>query len=144
MFEYDVFISYRWVDPDKGWVRQQLVPALQAAGLKVCLDVEDFVPGRDLILEMTRAGQSSRRALCVLSDDYFVDDRMVHFESLMIRRRNPSGSDSILVPLVLRTTKQPEWMRGLVPIDWTDDRNHRREWRKLLKVLAAPRESSPP
>ena len=34
-FEYDVFISYRWAEPDQTWVRQSLAPALQAAGLRV-------------------------------------------------------------------------------------------------------------
>ena len=54
-----VFISYRWVDPDQKWVREQLAPALRRAGLSVLLDVDDFVPGRDLILE--KIGRASCR-----------------------------------------------------------------------------------
>ena len=88
---HDVFISYRWVDPDQTWVRDQLAPALRNSGLEVLLDVDNFVPGRDLILEMTRAGHESRRVLCVLSPDYFDGNRMVAFESLMARRQDPSG-----------------------------------------------------
>jgi hypothetical protein len=80
MKTYDVFVSYRWVEPDQTWVREQLVPALKSAGLKVCLDVEDFVPGSDLILEMNRAGTQSRKALCILSPDYFDGNRMVAFD----------------------------------------------------------------
>jgi tetratricopeptide (TPR) repeat protein len=144
VFDYDVFVSYRWAEPDQSWVRDELVPALQAAGLRVCLDVNDFVPGRDLILEMTRAGQSSRRALCILSDDYFAGNRMVHFEALNARRMDPSGLDSRLVPLVLRSTNLPEWVRGLIPVDWTDERGRASEWRKLLEVLGAPRNAIPP
>jgi hypothetical protein len=134
-FHYDVFVSYRWVTPDQEWVRNQLVPALKQAGLSVCLDVEDFVPGRDLILEMSRAGTESRQAICVLSPDYFDGNRMVGFESLMARRFDPSGGESKLIPLVIRKTEVPEFIRGLVPIDWTSPENHMREWRKLLKVL---------
>ena len=89
---HDVFVSYRWVDPDQTWVREQLAPALRNSGLTVLLDVDDFVPGRDLILEMTRAGHESRRVLCVLSPDYFDGNRMVAFESLMARRLDPSGN----------------------------------------------------
>jgi hypothetical protein len=92
-FDYDVFVSYRWVEPDLTWVRDELVPALNSAGLKVCFDVEDFIPGRDLILEMSRAGKQSRRAICILSPDYFEGDRFVAFESLMARRLNPSAHD---------------------------------------------------
>ena len=77
---YDVFVSYRWVEPDRGWVRDSLVPALRAAGLTVCLDVADFVPGRDLIAEMNRAIIESRHTLCVMSPEYF-EGQMVAFTS---------------------------------------------------------------
>jgi len=141
---HDVFISYRWVDPDQTWVREQLAPALRNAGLDVLLDVDDFVPGRDVILEMTRAGHESRRVLCVLSPDYFDGNRMVAFESLMARRLDPSGGEPGLIPLVLRSSRLPEWLRGLIPIDWTDPSYHTREWRKLLKALGAPHEGPAP
>ena len=143
-YEFDVFVSYRWAEPDQSWVRRDLVPALENAGLKVCLDVNDFVPGRDLILEMSRAGQSSRRLLCVLSDDYFAGTRMVNFEALNARRMDVAGLDSRLVPLIFRPTVLPEWLRSLIPVDWTDHSGRAREWRKLLRVLEAPRESPAP
>jgi hypothetical protein len=141
---YDVFISYRWVSPEQEWVREDLFPALQAAGLRPLLDVEDFVPGRDLMLEMTRAGQSSRRALCVITPAYFDGNRMVGFEASAARRADPSGVESRLVPLLLVDAELPEWLRGLVPVDWTDPRTQAREWRKLLRVLGAPKDDASP
>lgn len=140
---YDVFISYRWVEPDMSWVREQLVPALQAAGVKVLLDVEDFVPGRNLILEMTRAGKESRRAICVISPDYCEGNRMAGFESLMAVRSDPSGSESRAIPFIFRQTELPEWMRGLIPVDWTAESRRPGEWKKLLQTLQAPRIDSP-
>jgi hypothetical protein len=116
-----------------------LVPALKAAGLRVLLDVEDFVPGRDLILEMTRAGSSSRHLLCVISPDYFDESRMVGFESLTVRRSDPAGRESRLIPLMLRNTELPEWLSGLIPVDWTSPQSRAREWKRLLEVLKAPR-----
>lgn len=142
--QYDVFVSYRWIEPDQTWVRQSLVPALRAAGLRVFLDVEDFVPGRDIILEMSRAGLESRRALCILTPDYFEGARMVGFESQIARRRDPTGNESHLIPLVLRPTELPEWIRGLIPVDWTDPDSHLREWGKLLRVLDARNLKAPP
>lgn len=142
--EYDVFVSYRWVKPDQDWVRYELVPALQAARLRTLLDVEDFVPGRDVILEMARAGQMSRRALCIVSPDYFEGNRLVAFEALRARRADPTGVDSKLVPLIFRETRLPDWLQGLVPVDWTDPRGHAREWRKLLRLLGAPNHSAAP
>jgi Family of unknown function (DUF7019)/TIR domain len=141
---HDVFISYRWVEPDRTWVREQLAPALRNSGLSVLLDVDDFVPGRDLILEMTRAGHESRHVLCVLSPDYFEGNRMVALEGLMARRLDPSGSEPRLIPLVLRSSELPEWLRGLIPVDWTEPASYGREWRKLLKVLGAPTEARAP
>jgi TIR domain len=104
-FDYDVFVSYRWAEPDQSWVRDELVPALESCGLKVCLDVQDFVPGRDLFLEMSRAGTQSRRAICVLSPAYFDGNRMVGFESLMARlpsarlSSRPIGDDALELQL---------------------------------------------
>src|SRR5215510_1131005 len=114
VYAYDVFISYRWITPDQEWVREQLYSALAKSGLKVCLDVEDFVPGRDLILEMERAGLESRHVLCVISPEYFEEGRMVEFESLSARRRDPVGRKSFLIPLILRDAKIPERVRGLI------------------------------
>jgi tetratricopeptide (TPR) repeat protein len=144
IFSYDVFVSYRWVSPDQEWVQDSLVPSLKQAGLKVCLDVMDFIPGRDLILEMTRAGVESRQAICVISPAYFDGNRMVGFESQMLRRFDPSGQMSYLIPFIIRKTEIPEWMRGLIPIDWTNPSNHVREWQKLLKVLNAQNMDAPP
>jgi ATP/maltotriose-dependent transcriptional regulator MalT/DNA-binding SARP family transcriptional activator len=142
-YQYDVFVSYRWVEPDQSWVRQQLVPALEKAGLNVLLDVDDFVPGRDLILEMERAASSSTRAICVISPEYFEGKRMAQFENLMLQRSDPSGAESRLIPLILRPTNLPERLRGLIAVDWTNPANHRREWKKLLRVLNAKNINSP-
>ncbi|MFZ5909290.1 MAG: hypothetical protein ACOYYU_04680 [Chloroflexota bacterium] len=38
-FKYDVFISYNHAD--EGWVYNTLLPALEGAGLKVCIDYKD-------------------------------------------------------------------------------------------------------
>ncbi|MDQ3019817.1 MAG: toll/interleukin-1 receptor domain-containing protein [Bacteroidota bacterium] len=143
--KYDVFISYRWVDPDQSWVRNQLAPALTNAGLKVLLDVNDFVPGRDLILEMERAASSSVRAICVISPAYFEGNRMVGFESQMLRKLDPAGMESKLIPFILiPVADMPERLGGLIAVDWTNPDNNQREWKKLLQVLGANRIDIPP
>lgn len=141
--KYDVFISYRWVSPDQEWVRRQLYPALVSAGLKVCLDVEEFIPGRAIIREMERAETESRRVLCIISPAYFEEERMVEFESLNARGRDPGGRLSFLIPLIFREAEIPPWIRGLVSINWTDPNRYTREWKKLLLVLEAPNKETP-
>jgi hypothetical protein len=142
--KYDVFISYRWIEPDQSWVRNKLCPALKAAGLNVLLDVESFAPGRDMMIEMEQAVSSSSKAICVFSPDYFEGNRMGDFENLMIRRSDPSGIESRFIPVVLRPANVPDRFRGLIPIDWTNPDNIPREWGKLLKVLNATNLNVPP
>jgi hypothetical protein len=144
-YRYDVFISYRWISPDLEWVRNQLDPALRNAGLRVCLDIRDFDPGKEKLLEMQRGALESRRTLSVIGPEYFQEGRLVEFESLMARRRDPAGRNSLLIPLIVRETEIPEWMRGLIPAIWTDPNEHQREWKRLLQVLGAPHlDAQPP
>ena len=138
LLPFDVFISYRWITPDQEWVRYQLYPALCNAGLRPCLDVEDFVAGRDLALEMERAGVESHRTLCVITPEYFEKGRMVEFESNLALLRDPGGRKSLCVPFIVRETELPERIRRLVPINWTNPADYPREWRKLLEILGAP------
>lgn len=126
------------------WVRNQLDPALRNAGLRVCLDVRDFDAGKDKILEIERGGLESRCTLCVISPEYFEQGRLVEFESLTARRRDPAGRNSLLIPLIVRDTKIPERIEGLIPVTWVDPSDHQREWRKLLQVLGAPNLDAPP
>lgn len=134
--EFDVFISYRWVLPDMEWVRYCLVPGLRAAGLRVCIDIEDFVPGRNLILEMARTGSASKKVLCVLSPEYFESGRMVYFESLSALGDDPVGLDGPhLIPLMIRWTDRPAWLRNLVTVDWTKGADLKSQWRRLLVAL---------
>lgn len=125
-------------------MRNQLDPALRNAGLRVCLDIRDFDPGKDKILEMERGGFEARRTLCVITPEYFEEGRMVEFESLSARRRDPAGRNSLLIPLIVRETEIPERFQGLIPITWTDPRDHEWEWKKLLQVLGAPNVDAQP
>jgi hypothetical protein len=70
-------------------------------------------------MEMTRAFEESKHCLCILSPDYFEGNRMVGFESLMARGSDPAGLEGALIPLLLRPVELPNWIKGLVPIDWT-------------------------
>lgn len=136
---YDVFVSYRWIEPDLSWVREQLVPVLERAELRVCVDYRDFRPGIDSILEMDRALRESRRALCVLSPEYFAARRHTNFEALWARHADPAASEGRLIPLLLRPVELPSWIAGPVPVDLTSTREDElaHQWRRLLGALDA-------
>ena len=63
-FRYDVFISYS--HQDATWVRQ-LLPRLEGAGLRVCIDTRDFEIGTPSLINMERAVDHSRHVLLVLT-----------------------------------------------------------------------------
>jgi|GEM_PF-3523509 len=142
-YKYDVFISYRWVEPDKKWVRTQLKPALENAGLNVLLDQDDFVPGRNPLSEITRATTQSRRGLCVITPDYVKNPRrMAYVESLALSNYDPLGATSRLIPFIIRKAKLPPHL-DLVAVDWTDPAYRQREWTRLLKLLGAKIPNAP-
>ena len=67
-FVYDVFVSY--AHSDNEWVHRELLPQLEAARLRVCVDSNDFTPGALSIVEMERAIVESRKTLAVLTPAY--------------------------------------------------------------------------
>jgi WD40 repeat protein len=66
----DVFVSYRHHDASSAWVRGVLVPALEAAGFSVLIDVEDFAAGGVLVAEMEAASTRSRVTLAIVDETY--------------------------------------------------------------------------
>jgi protein toll len=58
-YKYDVFISYSHKDED--WVVNTLLPALELAGLKVCIDYRDFKAGKASIFNMQDSAKESRQ-----------------------------------------------------------------------------------
>jgi hypothetical protein len=101
-FVYDVFVSYRHRDPDKKWVRKTLVPALRAEGLKVCLDVDSFIPGNFVVKEMERAVEQSRYTVAVLSPSYlesgFTDFEQTLAQHMELEKRRKRYLGILLEP----------------------------------------------
>jgi hypothetical protein len=83
---HDLFISYRQCEPDVGWVRNRLVPALEAAGLHVFVDYRDFTVGEPLDELMERGIATSRFTLAVVSSRYDAS-RFTAFESALAPER---------------------------------------------------------
>lgn len=70
--QYDVFIDYS--HRNRNWVLEFLLPQLDAAGVKVCIDERDFELGAPIMLETERALHASRYILLVLTPDYMQSD----------------------------------------------------------------------
>jgi WD40 repeat protein len=66
----DVFVSYRHHATSATWVHEVLVPALEAAGFSVLIDVEDFAAGGVLVNEMEAASARARVTLAIVDETY--------------------------------------------------------------------------
>src|SRR5438046_2657366 len=96
-FEYDVFISYS--SHDKRWVRGELLPRIEAAGLRAFIDFRDFRPGAASIKEMERGVATCRTTLLVLSPEY-IGSGWCEIESIMLQTLDPANRGLRLIPLL--------------------------------------------
>ena len=140
-FIYDVFISYS--HHDKTWVRNELLPRLEKAGLKVCIDYRDFRIGAPIIKEMERAVLTSCHTLAVLTPAYMNSD-WADFESLLISTLDPSSQKERFLPLLLESCDPPIRIKYLTYADFTVPEELELSWKRLLDALGAPASSLPP
>lgn len=68
-FKYDAFISYNV--QDEPWVVKQLLPNLEdKQGWRLCLHHRDFEPGRGIIDNIMDGIYSSRKTICLITENY--------------------------------------------------------------------------
>jgi hypothetical protein len=140
-YKYDVFISYRWIWPDRPWVRKRLAPALRRSGLTVWLDVsEGRLPGR-LYSETEELIRNSRRVICVISPAYVRETkkraRMVAFEFATLQEFRDH-----VIPILLRG-RLPSGIDQLRASNWSKPWKCCQEWQKLLTELQATDPKAP-
>src|SRR5438045_3627614 len=85
---FDTFISYSHAD--RAWVWDELLPRLEGAGLRVCIDDRDFAIGVPILHNIERAVSESRYTLVVMTPTY-VASEWTEFETLLIGSTDPSG-----------------------------------------------------
>lgn len=132
--EHDAFVSYRHGGPGATWVRTVLVPALRAAGIRVCLDVDSFRLGAPLVLEMGRAVETSRFTVVVLTPAY-LDSGFTEFESVLAEHLGLEERDQRLV-VVLREAARPRLsLRARLWLDMTEDATFATDIARLVDLL---------
>ncbi len=134
-FQYDAFISYSHRDEE--WVTGILLPALEKAGLRVCIDFRDFVAGKAALLNMQDAAKKSKHMLLVLTQAW-IDSEWTLYESLLMRTSDPAGLQRRTIPLRLQSCEIPEFISMLTWVDFTRPDRHDIAWRQLLTALGAP------
>lgn len=130
--QYDVFISYSHAD--KEWVREWLLPRLEEAGLRACIDFRDFdvaVPSRT---NMRRAVEASAHTLLVLTQDW-VDSDWSGFEALLSGTLDPINREAKLVPLLLKPCRPPIYIAMLTYTDFTREDTWDVQLERVLQAL---------
>ena len=136
---YDIFISYRHDPVDRAWVRGRLVPALEAAGVRVCIDYRDFRLGAPLVLEMGRAVEQSRFTLAVLTPAY-LDSTFTELENVLAEHLGLERQERRLL-LILREDCKPRLgLRARLWLDARDDRDFTDGLARLVGELRSPTE----
>lgn len=134
-YSYDVFISYSHAD--EAWVRGELLPRLERAELRVCIDFRDFKPGAPSVDEMQRAVQISRRTLLVLTPAYLAS-AWAALEALMLQTLDPANRQRRLIPLLKERCELPLRINYLTYVDFATPENQSFAWTQLLTALGAP------
>ncbi len=138
--KFDVFISYS--NKDRRWVRKKLVPRLEEAGLKVCIDFRDFIPGKPALVNLEDAVKNSRHTLLVLTPNW-IESEWTTYEGLLVQSKDPAGIHRRTIPVMLETCELPDRIAMLTYVNFTRDDRLDTAWKMLLTGVGAPPESEP-
>lgn len=101
-YKYDVFISYNPKNSDL--VRNELLPRLEAQGLKVCVDFRDFIAGASALDNMRMAVNESRATILIMTSSY-IKNEWITFEEIFVAKKER------LVAIILEKSEIPVALR---------------------------------
>jgi len=131
-YTYDVFISYSHADQE--WVRGELLPRLEEAGLKVIIDHRDFEVGVPILVNIERAVDNGRHTLIVLTPAW-IESQWTDFESLLAGTADPAGRRRKLIPLMYKPCHPPARIAMLTYADFTQPDDRANQFSRLLRQL---------
>lgn len=137
-FRYDTYVSY--AEADRDWVEERLVPRLEAAGRRVCLE-HDLPPGGVELEERSRAVAESRKTLVVVSGAY-LENRWSLLEEAVTAELDPAARKRRLIPVLHGDGELPLRIRPLVAVDLRRDEEPR-QWQRLLDAVDPTRVEEP-
>ncbi len=132
IYRYDTFISYS--HHDKEWVQGWLLPRLEKAGLRVCIDFRDFEPGLPSLVNMENAVERSRKTLIVLTPAW-MESEWTTFESLLIQTGDPAGRRARMIPLRLKSCNPPKRIAMLTYVDFTQPSEFEFQLQRLVLAI---------
>lgn len=129
---YDVYISYS--QRDREWVRSELLPSLQEAGLKTFIDIENIAPGDRWADALSDALQRSRQVLAVMSPSWTKSESAQHELHAVL---NLDRGNIKVVPVLLEPCEIPTELQGISYADLTNPSRRSEAMHQLLHSLGA-------
>ncbi len=126
----DVFVSYS--HEDLAFVRDRLVPYVEAHQFTVLVDWRDFVAGSLSVEEMQRAVVECKRVVAVLSPAY-VRSEWTTFENAMAQTADPAAINRKIIPVLLAECELPLRLRMIHHRDLSTDDPE--QWNLLIRDL---------
>ncbi|MGC1378343.1 MAG: TIR domain-containing protein [Anaerolineales bacterium] len=134
-YQYDVFISYS--HKDEPWAVETLLPALEDAGLKACIDFRDFTPGKPSRHNMRDACKDSAHTLLVMTPAWMASE-WAAFEELLSFLHDPAGKHQRTIPILLEKCDIPEDINIFTYIDFQRADRLAIAWKQLFTALGKP------
>ena len=108
------------------------MPKLRNFELRVCIDFEDFSPGRYTIENVAEAIYSSRKTIAVLTPD-FLSSAWCHKELMMALSR--VNDEHKVIPVMYRHCKVPLFLCEVTYLDWCNKDVKQTFWEQLLRTI---------
>jgi len=136
-FKYDVFISYNHAD--EKWVVGTLLPALEKAGLKVCIDFRDLTGGEIAILDIQNAVKASRQVIFVLTRNWKAG-KWAQLEARLAGTLATTNAEYKIIPLVCEKGIEKEVDEFITMRNWIDftGKDQSLAWKQLSDALGKP------
>ena len=113
-------------------MREVLMEEIEKRGLKVCIDIRDFMPGEAIVQNIVDAIYGSRKTVAVLSPNYvksdWCKDELQRAITLGITRHQ-------VVPILYKPCKVPRLLLDKTYLDWTNEEVKPHFWDLLYKSL---------
>ncbi|XP_038046344.1 uncharacterized protein LOC119720643 [Patiria miniata] len=138
---HDVFVAYKGGGDEEEFVIHCLVPKLKEWGCDVCVHYQNFLPGREIVDNITAAVGSCRKTLLVLSPDFMASE-WCYFEFLCAVDEMLRNQTNFIIPLMFGDIRNEELchsMRNLLDtvsfIPWPTGTSHQGQTDEFWKLL---------
>ncbi|AGC44954.1 hypothetical protein MYSTI_03648 [Myxococcus stipitatus DSM 14675] len=132
IFKFDVFIDYATADAP--WVRDSLLPYLEAAGLRIGIDFRSFKVGHSNLENRGHTLEISQWTILVLTPAWLRED-WTGFEAILNQSTDRSGLLRRLLPVTLEKCDLPNTLSTLTQTDLTSKTERPRELERLTNSL---------